>query len=504
MREWIFKPGENRLECGAEIAHLTRKAGAVLALLAARPGEVVGQDEIRRTVWDGLHVTPDLVREYVSDLRQALGDRAAQPRYIETVRGKGYRLLGGVTLGRYPETEAGPTRRARIAVLRPDCLEGGERWQRFAEGMAGELITDLARFSDLAVIARRSSFAVGRTRAIPDIAEALRCEYLLESSLSAWNDRLRAQFQLIDGRSGLHEWAETIEMPLGALPDMSSRMALAVANLLGGASGAVMRAERRYAMRKPAAELGAYEHYVLACHHDQSYDRASMRRGLSHAEQAISLDPAFARAHLVRAFLCDKGESFSSGQARERWSAEMSRSVEAGLRLDPRDPLILAIAARVFAAAGRTAEARDAAARSADMAENEACAALNAASALTLISGDYALADTLISGAFDLCPAPPGYYAFAKARNLLFSGRAEEAEAVARAGPDFESALVICCLAQSLQGRLPDARRTRDVLLRQHPQFSFAAYSRSMGMICEDTLATYREAVARLDHPRRS
>lgn len=179
MQFWTFTPKENRLESGDEIAHLTGRASAVLKLLASRPNEVVSQDEILKFVWKNIHVTPDLVREYVFDLRQALGDNAVNPTYIETVRGKGYRLIQGVELARQKGTEPGPTQCARIAVLRPDCMIGGERWQRFADGMADELITDLARFSDLAVIARTSSLAADKSKQLPDIAEALKCDYIL-------------------------------------------------------------------------------------------------------------------------------------------------------------------------------------------------------------------------------------------------------------------------------------------------------------------------------------
>ncbi len=499
MRFWTFTPNENRLETGDEVAHLTGRASAVLKLLASRPNEVVSQDEILKSVWENIHVTPDLVREYVFDLRQALGDSAVNPTYIETVRGKGYRLIQGVELARQKATEPGPTQRARVAVLRPDCIVGGERWQRFADGMADELITDLARFSDLAVIARTSSFAADKSKQIPEIAEVLKCDYILESSLSVWPGQLKAQFQLIDGRSGTHVWADCLERPTGSMPELSGEISLSVANLLGGMSGAVMRAERRYAIRKPASELSAYENYVLACHFEGLYDQTSMRQGLLHAEQAVELDPEFARGHMIHAFFCDKGESISSDISREEWLIKMASSAEAGLRIDSRDPLVLSLCARTFASTDRCEEARNAAVRSADMAENESHAAISAASALTLVAGEYELADRMIETANRLCPSPPDFYAFAHGRNLLFSGRAEEAEIVASTGPEFESTYVIRCLAQSLQGNALEARTTWEKLHKKYPYFSFENYPRSMGMVSQSTVDIFEEAVAKLD-----
>lgn len=498
MRRWSFIPSENRLDSEDEVAHVTGKAASVLRYLMQNEGAVVSRDEILKAVWQDVHVTPDIVREYIFDLRQALGDDAANPRYIETIRGKGFRLLGGVDLKRRGTEEPGGIRRARVAVLRPDCLEGGARWQRFCDGMADELITDLARFSDLAVIARISSFAVDKSTSMIDVAEQLGADYVLESSLSAWPDKLKAQFQLIDGRNGLHAWADTIERPTGSMPQLSGEIALTVANQLGGMSGAILRAEQRYAVRRPVSELTAYENYVIASHLEEQYDQASMQKGLAHIERAIELDPEFARSHLIRTFFCDRGEAVSNERTREEWMAEALASAERAVQIDPRDPLILAVCALSRATDARVEEARNTAIRAADFAENESHAAINTASALTLIAAEYDLADQMIDAAFRLCPMPPTFYAFAKGRNLLFSGRYEEAEEVAASGPDYESTYVIRCLSQSMQGKTEAARKTRDLLKQKYPFFNFQNYPGNMGMVAPRTLETYTEAVARL------
>lgn len=498
MKKWSFIPSENRLETTDEVATVTGKAASVLKYLLQNEGRVVSRDEILKAIWGDVHVTPDIVREYIFDLRQALGDDAARPRYIETIGGKGFRLLGGVEIQRRTTETPASMRRARIAVLRPLCLEGGERWQRFADGMADELITDLARFSDLAVVARVSSFGADTSKSILDVVEQLDCDYVLDSSLSAWPDVLQAQFQLIDGRDGLHAWADRIERPIGSMPKLSGEIALTVANQLGGVSGAITRAEQRYAARRPMSELSAYEHYVMACRLEEHYDQASMRKGLAHVDHAIELDPEFARAHLIRSFVCDRGEAISSEHSREEWVAEMAASAERALKIDARDPLILSVCARSFASTGRHLEARTAAMRAADFAENESHAALETASALTLVAGEYDLAGQMLQTAFDLCPNAPAYYAFASGRNLLFSGNYEAAEQVVETAPDYESTYVIRCLAQSMQNKVTAARSTLGILKSKYPHFSFVEYPSKVGMAAEKTLNTYRDAVARL------
>ncbi|MCV3270702.1 winged helix-turn-helix domain-containing tetratricopeptide repeat protein [Roseobacter sinensis] len=498
MRKWSFIPSENRLEAEEEVAHLTGKASAVLRYLLQNQGAVVSRDEILKAIWQDVHVTPDLVREYIFDIRQALGDDASNPRYIETIRGKGFRLIGGVEVLRSTTDPLGGIRRPRIAVLRPDCLEGGARWQRFADGMADELITDLARFSDLAVIARISSFAADTSKSILDVVDQLNADYVVESSLSAWPDQLKAQFQLIDGRNGLHVWAETIERPVTLMPQLSGDIALTVANHIGGPSGAIVRAEQRYAVRRPLSELNAYEHYVMACHLEEHYDQASMQRGLAHAEKVIELDPEFARGHLMRSMFCDRGEAVSNARSHEEWVQETALSAEKALSIDSRDPLILSECARAFANTGRPALARNAAVRAADFAQNDSLAALNTASSLTLVVGEFDLAEQMLDTAFSLCPLPAAFYAFARGRNLLFSGRYAEAEAVAETGPDYESTYVIRLLSQALQNKTDAARETLQVLRAKYPHFDFDAYPKNMGMVAEPTLEVYHEAVARL------
>lgn len=498
MQTWSFFPQENRLKTQDEVAHLTGKASSILEVLASRPGEVVTRDEILKSVWKDVHVTADLVREYIFDLRQALGDDASNPTYIETIRGKGFRLVGGIHIARHRAQEPGTLQRPRIAVLRPDVLEGGSVWQRFTDGLADELITDLARFGDIAVVSRVSSFAIDKRQPIEKITEALGCDYFVESSFSVWNDHLKAQFQLIDVRTGLHAWAEGYERDTAWLPGLSSEVALTVANELTSFTGAIQRAERRYAGRRPPSELTAYENYVVAVGLEERFDTDSQNQALAHINQSIALDPNFARSHLVHAMLCDRGTAFPSEIGDDEWFALAHASAETALGLDQRDPLIMAFNGRTCAALGRTAKARHVATRAADFARNESIAALHAASNMTLVLGAFNVADELLDVAYKLSPIPPDFFSFFRGRNLLLSGRAEEAEALSLTGPEFQSTFVIRCLAQSLLGKREEALKVHQRILADNPKFLFETYPKAIGLVSEDALATFDEAVSGL------
>lgn len=366
MRHWIFDPSRNRLRSEDEVSTLSGKAADVLNYLLRHRGTVVSRDEVLDSVWKNVNVTPDLVREYISDLRQALGDDAANPRYIQTIRGKGFRLIGGVEIER-GATEGSGLRRTRIVILRPDCFDGGTEWQRFADGMADELLTDLSRFNDIAVIARTSAFAADKGKPVQAIAEALYADFVLETGLSVWEDRLRARFKLIDGRSGEHVWAESIERGTENLPKVSGEIALGVANRLGGIAGAILRAERRYAGRRPPSMLTAWQNYVIACDMETRYDEKSIRKGLEHIDRALALDPDFARSHLVRGFLCEQHCGLEGTREEAAWLERAHAAGKEAVSLDRRDPLALAFSARTSAVAGDVDLARLAMHRAADL-----------------------------------------------------------------------------------------------------------------------------------------
>ena len=84
-----------RLSKGDDPVPLQPRPFAVLSYLAARPGTVVGRDELIAKLWDGTHVTKAVLKVAVRAIREALDDDADAPRYIETVGREGYRFIGG-------------------------------------------------------------------------------------------------------------------------------------------------------------------------------------------------------------------------------------------------------------------------------------------------------------------------------------------------------------------------------------------------------------------------
>jgi pimeloyl-ACP methyl ester carboxylesterase len=82
-----------RLSCGANPVDLPPKAFCVLRYLAERPGKLVSKEELLRGAWPDVHVSPDVLKVTIAEIRKTLADPSREPRYIETAYRRGYRFI---------------------------------------------------------------------------------------------------------------------------------------------------------------------------------------------------------------------------------------------------------------------------------------------------------------------------------------------------------------------------------------------------------------------------
>src|SRR5688572_13508249 len=94
--EFRFEPASGRLTRNGSERPLPPRAAAILRRLLEAPGAVVAREELLRAAWPGTTVTDGSVREAIAQLREALGDEASQPRYIQTLPRRGYRFAAEV------------------------------------------------------------------------------------------------------------------------------------------------------------------------------------------------------------------------------------------------------------------------------------------------------------------------------------------------------------------------------------------------------------------------
>ena len=94
--DWQVEPAANTVRCGKQVYQLEPKAMDVLLLLCSHAGEVLSSDDIASQCWPGTDTGDNPLHKIITQLRKALGDSATAPKYIETIRKRGYRTLAEV------------------------------------------------------------------------------------------------------------------------------------------------------------------------------------------------------------------------------------------------------------------------------------------------------------------------------------------------------------------------------------------------------------------------
>ena len=95
---------------GAQEIKLRPKAFAVLDYLIGRPGQLVTKDELLNAVWPGTFVGEAVLKVAIRQIREALDDDSASPRFVETAHRRGYRFIGPISEPTAPHPKAGKNR----------------------------------------------------------------------------------------------------------------------------------------------------------------------------------------------------------------------------------------------------------------------------------------------------------------------------------------------------------------------------------------------------------
>lgn len=188
-----------------------------------------------------------------------------------------------------------------IAILPFDNMSGGQDDDFFADGLAEDIITELAREPDLYVIARNSSFAYkDRAKDIKDVGRALGARYVLEGSVRRSGNRIRLTAQLIDAQTNRHIWAERYDRSLEDVFDVQDELTGAIYSTL--LTKLVDVGLEESGRRKPA-DMNAYSHSLRAFGLAYRMTRADVEAAEQSAKAAIAADPGYARGHIAMAWV---------------------------------------------------------------------------------------------------------------------------------------------------------------------------------------------------------
>jgi len=325
----------------------------VLVYLAADPGTVIAKEELLEAVWGGAFVEEGALAQAVHSLRKALGDDARQPRFIQTIPKRGYRLVAPVepVLPSGSETEpasvavaptaAAPPRRWRawlyaamtllaVATILGLSYSRTIRLQKeetpappaspgrrivvlpfedinkpadsvFTKGLTEEITKDLSSLASLQVISRTSALQYeGVHKPLPEIGKELKVDYVLEGSVQ-WapgaDGRLRVRItpQLIRAADDSAVWSGQFDREVTDIFAVQSEISRHVISQLGIA----LTPEQKRALREePTKNLEAYQAYLrgLDLRNQPFLSPEHEFKAVSMFERATELDPQFAAA----------------------------------------------------------------------------------------------------------------------------------------------------------------------------------------------------------------
>jgi len=324
----------------------------LLAMLLTRPGELVTREELRAKIWPQTIVDFDHgLNKAVGKIRDALGDSAESPRFIETVARRGYRFLADVAAvedGPQQTAAAAATLQADAAALTPAeagapspgprrvlrwtivgvglalILAGAVAWifytsktlsptirslavlplknlsgdasqDYFTDGMTEELITELGQISALRVISSRSVMLYKDVdKPLADIARELSVQAIVEGSVLRSGDRVRITAQLIRVPADEQMWAQSYEGELRDTLALQGKVAQAIA---GQIQATLSRRQQEALQRPRTVSPDAYEAYLKGRYFWNKRTGDGLKKAIDYFSRAIEADPTYAEAY---------------------------------------------------------------------------------------------------------------------------------------------------------------------------------------------------------------
>jgi TolB-like protein/DNA-binding winged helix-turn-helix (wHTH) protein/tetratricopeptide (TPR) repeat protein len=376
------------LRRGERVLRLEKIPMELLILLAQRKDQLVGRREIIEKLWgkDVFLDTEQGINTAIRKIRLALHEDPEEPRFLQTVVGKGYRLVGPITLvgnghketRQRPPVASGPAansipRQARfwiiasvisclaisaavviaiinpglrdrlfnrnpsihsIAVLPLENLSGDASQDYFADGMTDELITNLAKIKALRVISRTSVMQYKSVhKSLPEIAQALNVSAVVEGAVSRSGNRVHITAQLIDARNDVHLWAQEFDRDMGDTTALQSEIAQTIAHQIRVemTTGDETRLSSRHQV-----SAKAHDAYLQGRYQWNKKTGRSLTESISFYQHAIAEDPDYALAYAGLAdsyIVLENNGKMSANEANPQIKAAALRAVEADASL---------------------------------------------------------------------------------------------------------------------------------------------------------------------------
>jgi TolB-like protein/DNA-binding winged helix-turn-helix (wHTH) protein/Flp pilus assembly protein TadD len=328
----------------------------VLAMLLERPGELVGREELQKKLWpaDTFVDFDHGLNKVINKIREALGDSAESPRFVQTVARRGYRFLAEVRVSdaapvRSPELATQPHPASEVlngpdlanrlpmaehflrssawktlvfvlvplvaslaiwklyswdrpspvirslAVLPLESLSSDASQDYFADGMTDELISDLGQISALRVISRTSVMAYKHARKpLPQIARELNVDAVVEGTVLRSGGRVRITAQLIEASTDKHLWSQSYEGELRDTLTLQNKVASAIADQIR----INLKPQEEVALKNvTVVNPEAYESYLKGRYFWNKRTADGLSKAIDYFNEAIERKPDYAQAY---------------------------------------------------------------------------------------------------------------------------------------------------------------------------------------------------------------
>ncbi len=367
----------------------------ILVLLLGRGGDVISRDELRQHLWqaDTFVDFDHGLNSAINRLREALGDSAENPRFIETLPKRGYRFIapievpvalagpappdvapvlepsspvaaaatparrrvsapsrivlllatGALTMAIVAAAQylkigtrppSGASSRMTLAVLPFQNLSNDAEQEFFSDGFTEEMIAELGALDPdhLGVIARTTTMLYkGARKDVGQIKRDLGVDYVLEGSIRRAGTRMRITAQLVQTTDMTHLWAESYDRDVSDVLAIQSEVAMKIARSL------TLALKRPHVDASQASSaFPAYELCLRGKFFRGQATEEGARKAIEYFQKAIALDPSYAPAH---SGLADSYRLLGAPGWEVEQPAELLRKAKAGaeraLQLDP-------------------------------------------------------------------------------------------------------------------------------------------------------------------------
>jgi TolB-like protein/Tfp pilus assembly protein PilF len=279
-----------RLRKGKAQLHLQPQPFKLLSLLVSRAGQLVTREEIQHQLWDkdtfvdfeqGLNVC-------IRQIRTALNDTPASPRFVETVPRRGYRFIA-------PATKVAPSTPVNsLAVLPFENSSGDPDLEYLCQGIAESLINTLSAVHQLKVVPRQTAFRFKSSVDLTKMASELNVRAAVSGRVISLGDCINVQAELVDLETHSQLWGGQCSRKLSNILELQEEISREICLHLR------LQLSRRESIRlrkRSTQNFEAYQLYLKGRYCSEKRSQEELHKAIDYFYRAVQNDPDYALAY---------------------------------------------------------------------------------------------------------------------------------------------------------------------------------------------------------------